>query len=200
MEGKSQIRKELIAKRDSISPDLWSEYSNTIQKKLLKSSIYRTADCIMCYADYNGEVGTLTIIEDALMKGKEVYLPKVLDNFVESRMEFYRIYSTYELIDGYKGIKEPLGTADRAFVSSAFSSKKVLMLVPGVAFDKHNHRLGYGKGFYDNYLKDKDNILKIALCFSMQIQDTVPSTEHDITMDYLLCETTDSTEINKFKY
>lgn len=200
MEEKKEIRKTLIVKRDSLNPDVWSQYSNSIQRNIIKSDIYKKADCILCYADFHGEVGTLTLIEDALINNKKVYLPKVIENFDESRMEFYRIFSTFELIGGYKGIMEPTGNVSRVFNYDEHANENILILVPGVAFDKDFNRLGYGKGYYDNYLKDKLSMLKCGLCFSMQILDNVPASEQDIKLDYLITENTSVSDINKLHY
>ena len=40
-----------------------------------------------------------------------------------------------------------------------------VMLIPLLAFDKYKFRLGYGKGFYDRYLKKYKNILTMVLLF-----------------------------------
>ena len=37
------------------------------------------------------------------------------------------------------------------------------MFVPLIGFDKYNHRLGYGKGYYDRYLKNNNNIITFGL-------------------------------------
>ena len=64
------------------------------------------------------------------------------------------------------------------------TKKKIpnLMLVPILVFDKHKHRLGYGKGFYDRYLnkylKKFNNILTVGIAFSfqnfLQFVDVIP--------------------------
>lgn len=197
---KNTIRHDLINKRDAMQSDIWTTNSKIIQRNVLCSKLYRDCDILLIYSDYHGEVGTLTIIEDALINNKAVYLPKVLENFNEARMEFYRIFSTNELIDGYKGIMEPIGNVERVFDYDKEKDKKLLMFVPGVAFDKSGYRLGYGKGYYDNYLKDKDAILKVGICFSMQIVDDLPVSSNDIKLDYLIDEKTKTGEINAIKY
>ena len=198
MEEKKTIRKDLIGKRDSLNTNVWIENSNIIQRNIMRSELYNSADCILCYADFHGEVGTLTIIENALMSGKHIFLPKVVENFIEARMEFYEVFSTNELIGGYKGIMEPTGNVERVFDYEAYKDKNVLMLVPGVAFSKDGYRLGYGKGYYDHYLCDKPNILKCGLCFSMQIIDDLPVNENDVKMDMIISERTSFEEINKY--
>ncbi len=198
MEDKKAVRHELIKNRDAIKPDDWNRDSMTIQKTILKSDVYKKCDCLLCYADFHGEVGTLVLIEDALLSGKRVFLPKVLDNFTESRMDFYEIYATNELISGYKGIYEPTGNRERTFRYNEWENKTVLMTVPGVAFSDSCYRLGYGLGYYDNYLKDKQGIIKCGLCFGLQVLKDIPVNDNDIKMDFLVNEKTTVKEINEF--
>ena len=62
-----------------------------------------------------------------------------------------------------------------------------LIIVPGVIFDREKNRLGYGKGYYDRYLSNKD-IYKIGICFSDQVIDLLPSESHDIKMNIIITE------------
>ena len=198
MNTKKSIRSELRAKREALEPKLWQDYSNTIQKNILKSRLYRDCDILMAYADINNEVGTLTLCEDALISGKQLYFPKVLETFNEARMEFYQVTNTTELTPGFHSIMEPLGEVTRAFDYNALKDHKVLMIVPGIAFDKSGHRLGYGKGYYDNYLRNKDAIMRVGVCFSMQIVDEVPITKNDLKVNYVVSELTTAEEISSF--
>ena len=63
-----------------------------------------------------------------------------------------------------------------------------LMLVPLLAFDGNNNRLGYGKGFYDKFLKNKKNITTIGIAFSFQKYNKLPVSNLDIKLDYILTE------------
>lgn len=195
---KKIIRSELLSKRDLLSSDKWSEYSKTIEKNILKSNIYKNCKKLLVYMDFHGEVGTMSLIEEALLNGKEVYLPKVHEGFNEARMDFYKISSTFELVDGYKGIMEPISNPSTCFDYENSDKEGLLMLVPGVAFDNKGHRLGYGKGYYDKYLADKEKILTIGLCFSLQVLDEIPTEDTDITLDYIVNEKTSVEEINTF--
>lgn len=200
MVEKDELRKSLIAKRDALAPNEWTGASSKIQKTVLESKLYNECDKLFIYSDFHGEVGTLMIIEDALMRDKEVYLPKCLENFTEARMDFYRVRSTYELVSGYKGILEPMDNPENCFNYENDSDGNLLMFVPGVVFDNNHNRMGYGKGYYDNYLKNKDNIFKIGIAFSLQIVDQIPITENDIKMDFVVTENTTIDEINKCTY
>ena len=67
-----------------------------------------------------------------------------------------------------------------------------LMLVPLLAFDNNNNRLGYGKGFYDRFLNKflriKKNITTIGVAFSFQKYNKLPVSNLDIKLDYILTE------------
>ena len=60
--------------------------------------------------------------------------------------------------------------------------------MPGVCFDEKGHRIGYGKGFYDQYLSKKDTMIKMALAYDNQITDCIPSGELDVSYDFLVTE------------
>lgn len=200
MKTKEELRKELIIKRDSMSAQEWTGASSKIQRTILGSNIYNECDKLFIYSDYHGEVGTLVIIEDALMKGKEVYLPKCIENFTKSQMDFYRVRSTFELVNGYKGILEPMEIESNRFHYEETTDEKLLMFVPGVVYDLNNNRMGYGKGYYDNYLKDKPGIKKFGIAFSLQIVEDIPINENDIKMDFIVTEKTTLEEINSYKF
>ncbi|MGN0835824.1 MAG: 5-formyltetrahydrofolate cyclo-ligase [Akkermansia sp.] len=54
-----------------------------------------------------------------------------------------------------------------------------LILVPGVAFTPSGERLGYGGGFYDNYLPRCTRARRLALAFAEQLTDSLPTEPHD---------------------
>jgi 5-formyltetrahydrofolate cyclo-ligase len=63
------------------------------------------------------------------------------------------------------------------------------VLVPGVAFDKRGYRVGYGGGYYDRFFnKLEKSVIKIGLCYEMQILTEVPTDNYDIPIDYIITE------------
>ena len=101
-------------------------------------------------------------------------------------MEFYQVVSIKQLESGYKGIKEPV--VNERYLYRFERSEDTLVIVPGVAFDANGYRVGYGKGFYDRFLKDKRQMTVIGLCFSGQLVEEIPHDEHDIKMDKIITE------------
>lgn len=202
MTEKEQIRKELIVKRDNLSFEEWNAKTKQIAKSVLQSNIYKSCTKMFIYSDFHNEVGTSLIIEDALINGKEVYFPKVHEEFSYPKMDFYRVKdTTVELISGYMGIREPVANLDNCFHGSICNENdKLLMFVPGVAFSKKRSRIGYGKGYYDTYLDSHPGMLKCALCFNIQVCDELPIRSGDVNMDILITETTTADEIDKLTY
>jgi 5-formyltetrahydrofolate cyclo-ligase len=77
------------------------------------------------------------------------------------------------------GIYEPVG--------EDYSPDKLinLIIVPGMAFDVNNNRLGRGKAFYDKFLS-QTSACKIGVGFDFQLVDELPNTEKDIKMDEVI--------------
>ncbi len=177
METKKQIRKSTLSRRRALSAEEWEVYSQKIQGALLEHPWFQEADDIYCYVDYNKEVATRGVIQQAWNMGKRVWVPKVHG----TTMEFYPITSFADLASGTYGNLEPV-TTQKA------EAAKGLLIQPGVAFDLACHRLGYGGGFYDRYLEKHPNLKKIALAFEVQITEVLPVEETDICPDYVITE------------
>lgn len=169
METKKEIRQHIISRRKEMDPLAWQEATQKITEKIINHPRFLEETDIYCYANYNGEVGTEQIMEEAWKLGKHVWLPKV-----EGReMEFYLVESRNELKPGAYGILEPV-TDHKA------DGKEGLLIMPGVAFDEEGRRIGYGGGFYDKYLEKHPNLLTVAVAFELQIYQEIPCEEHDI--------------------
>ena len=141
MESKKDIRKKIFAERKLHTDEQIEAMSRTITDKVTALPAFKNADRILVYADYNHEVVTEYLIKEAWKAGKEVAVPKV----VGKDMVFYKLTDFARLEPGYFGIPEPVS-------GEIVNWSKALMIMPGVAFDRANHRVGYGGGFYDALL------------------------------------------------
>ena len=86
------------------------------------------------------------------------------------------------MISGMMNIDEP---ADPVWVDADDID---MFLVPGLAFDVHGGRIGYGGGCYDGIMKGR-NGLKVALAYDFQLFDEVPVEEHDVFVNVIITET-----------
>jgi 5-formyltetrahydrofolate cyclo-ligase len=59
-----------------------------------------------------------------------------------------------------------------------------LVIVPLLAVDASGHRVGYGKGFYDRFLRDcRQDCLKVGLNYFEPLQAIVDLADHDVALD-----------------
>lgn len=178
MEEKKEIRKKIFKARKE-HEDAWiQEKSRKITETLTQLPEYRNADRIMAYADYNHEVITRYIIEQAWKDGKEVAVPKVFGK----DMIFYRLTDFSQLEVGYFGIPEPREDGQ------VVSWEEAMMVMPGVAFDVNCNRVGYGGGFYDRFLEKHPKIQRVAVGFSFQMLPEVPTEPTDIRPQVIVTE------------
>ena len=177
---KKQIRQMILDRRRDMSREAVMDKSLQISEKVLASEEYRQADRIFVFISFENEVDTGWLIRRALADGKKVAAPLVKNG----KMLFRTFTLSDELTDGQFGIKEPPEDLPKAYVT-----KKTLVIMPGIAFDRKRNRVGFGKGFYDKWLAKRPGVKKIALAFDLQIYDgTIPAKPHDIRPDRIYTE------------
>lgn len=177
MEEKQVIRKRILEQKKMMTELEIQIKSNQIIDVLLELSDYKDADCIYAYINFNQEVVTNRILIHAMETGKKVAVPKIENKI----MKFYYINSLDDVHPGYFGILEPVTTEEAR-------DNNGLMIMPGVAFDLHKNRIGYGKGYYDTYLGSHSVNKKIALAYELQIVNAIDADEFDRKPDYILTE------------
>ena len=182
MGTKSSIRKEKLLLRGLLTQEERKDKDNAICKRVLDLSCVNEADTILCYASYQSEVSTDKLVRSFLLAGKQVFLPRVNGE----EMEFYRIENVQDLVAGYKGIPEPSNACMVTYVPDMTS--KAVMIMPGCAFSRDGFRIGYGKGYYDRFLAKCDIMNRIALCFSVQIMESIPNDAHDKKASVIVSE------------
>ena len=177
MEEKKEIRKRIFKARKE-HDDAWiQEKSHVITETLTKLPEYRNAERIMAYADYNHEVITRYMIEQAWKDGKEVAVPKVFGK----DMIFYKLTDFSQLESGYFGIPEPREDGETV------SWEDAMMIMPGVAFDEKCDRVGYGGGFYDVWLKRHGSqVTACGLAYDFQLRNEIPFERHDRMMNIVI--------------
>lgn len=166
MRRRNRLGKEEIIKRSGI-----------IQDRLFSSSEYKKAKTIMFYVSFGSEVDTSGMIKESL-KDKTVCVPVVKGNKIIPSV----IKSINELDKKNKyGIPEP------SEIKEIDKNKIDIAIIPGVAFDKANSRIGYGKGYYDGFLKGFKG-KTVGLAFKLQVLEIIPKDEWDVKLDKVICE------------
>ena len=173
---KHKIRQHIRGKIKEYSELEKSEKSAIIKDRLLNEEEFKKAGVVMFYVSLKDEVNTISMIDETLKTGKRVCVPVILkedkrliageikDRKADLESQHFGIYQPRE---GH--VKEvPLEDID-------------LIIVPGIAFDKKNVRLGRGHGYYDRFLCSlSDRTRTIGLAFDFQVVEDLPQDSHDI--------------------
>ena len=173
---KITLRKQIREKKRAMTPEEITAASEKLTANFLATDLYRQAKTIYGYLPYNQEVRTVPILEQALADGKRVAVPKVYGD----EMKFIYLPDLTQVAKGYSGIPEPI--AD----DPVGDDPTALVLMPGLAFDKEGHRIGYGGGFYDKFLALEPNHPTVALCYAFQLLRELPVEDFDVPVDLVL--------------
>lgn len=173
---KAALRREVRARKRAMTEAEIREKSRTLGRLLAETEVYRRAKTVYGYLPYNQEVRTLPILAAALAAGKRVAAPKVYGR----EMRFLYLEDLDRAAPGYAGIPEPEADGPVA------RDPEALVLVPGLAFDRAGHRIGYGGGFYDRFLKEEPGHPTVALCYDFQVYPRLETEDFDIPVDLVL--------------
>ncbi len=179
MQMKNELRRVFREKRKQISDK--SAKDNLICTNILKSDLYKNAKQVLCYYPLADEIDTKLIMNTAIADGKKIALPFCVDT--NGNMEFYYINSFDNLKQGAFGIMEP----EVEICEKVSDFRHSVCLVPGFTFDKRGFRLGYGKGYYDKFLK-KFTFNSIGLCYNNFLSGALPADIYDETVGYIATE------------
>lgn len=182
---KALIRKEILEKRQKLSSFYVMEKSSIICQRIIELDEYKNSDTIFMYKAYMNEVSTNTLFEKAISDGKRVAFPKCEMVDGEPGMDFYFINNLNELASGYKGIEEP---DIYNYELEKVIDFKGLCIVPAVVYDKNRNRIGYGKGFYDRFLRDNKELYTLGIAFDDQIVDEFETEESDVSIKCVITE------------
>ncbi len=158
--------------------------STNIAAKLYEMPAFQKARQVLFYASFDGEVDTFPMIKEAEMLGKKIGLPKV-DKTNNCIIPMRLGCSIDDCQEGSFGIKEP--STDQS-LEMEIDNNETVIIVPGLAFDKQNNRLGRGGGFYDRLLNSiGDEVSTIGLAYDFQMFDELTFIEpHDARLSTVI--------------
>lgn len=180
-EIKKKLREKIRAQIRTFSPEEKARSDARIFRAVLSLPLYQRAKVIFVYVSLDWEIDTRALIQDALLGGKTVAVPKCLPG---GRMEVYRLKDFHQLKAQTLGILEPEEGADKIA-----EERLELSLIPCLSCTKDGIRLGQGGGYYDRFLAGKKRLFKLALCRESLLSKNLPCEAHDIRMDAVLTET-----------
>ncbi|MBQ8824377.1 MAG: 5-formyltetrahydrofolate cyclo-ligase [Ruminococcus sp.] len=182
IEEKKHLRKKFKNIRNT-TPKIEKHYMDKYLENLfISSDEYKNCDIILTYVSYGSEADTINIIKTALEQGKIVGVPKCLP---DNKMQFYKIHDLSELEKGAYGIPEPPDSCEIINLNEE-RNKNIVCLVPGLSFDEHGNRLGYGGGYYDRFIQEHPDIITIGICSSHCFSEHIPTEPTDMKVKIVI--------------
>jgi len=170
--NKPLLRRKLKRLRENLSDERRKGAA-----KALFASFYATShQNILSFASFSGEIET-ALLNRALAKRGRLLLPKMHGD----SLEIYRVHSLQnDLAPNRWGVLEPIPSKCEHVLHDLID----LVLVPGLGFTPQNHRIGYGKGFYDRFLP-MIQCKAIGIGFKEQLLSSFPVESTDLSLDSL---------------
>lgn len=157
--------------RRILSPEQVADYSARVMDQIERMSSFRQAKTVMVYYPIHNEVDLRPLL--AKYYGQKTLLLPVTHRW---GMEVRPYDGEDSLRKGRFGVPEPQ--------TETYKGKIDLILVPGVIFDRHCHRIGRGRGYYDRFLRRHRSSTKIGVCYTFQLQKhDIPHTLLDVRVD-----------------
>ena len=178
---KSELRKTYLAKQKKLSAAERTEKSRQISNLFFQNLDLSRINFLHCFLPIEkfNEIDTKTVFQTVWQKFPHIQtvVPRV--NFQTNAIENIRFTRDTKLIKNVWEIDEP------AQKDSVESGKIDAVLVPLLCFDTRGFRVGYGKGFYDRFLKDcREDCLKIGLSYFAPVDEISDAREFDVKLDF----------------
>lgn len=185
-EEKAAQRAEMRAKRDSIEAEARLKHEAALEDRLLNLPALKHAKCIAAYypcgseARFVSRLSKLFFLEQTPTVAFPVMQPDDTMSFI-----------SFDTKNDLSVLQDPSQIVVDTEESRNVEPERIdLILVPGLAFDKHGNRLGQGMGAYDRFIPSlRDDCLVIGIAFDEQVIDEVVTEPTDAKVGYIVTPT-----------
>lgn len=161
---KNEIRKYILHKMKTFNKAEKRKADTWLRNQFFATEEYKEANAIALVLSFNHEVDTFSIIEQALMDHKRIFVSKM--DYLNHQMTFKEIFNLKDIDVDKKGIYYPTSKGET-------TNNLDLIVVPGVGFQDDGYRIGYGGGYYDRFLANYQT-KTISLLYDFQITSFEP--------------------------
>lgn len=178
IKDKAQYRLRLKHARASLSDQQRRQFDQSIMVKLLAQAEIHTASTLFCFISSGTEVATHELIRVWQEQGKTIAVPKIINS---TQMIAVQIGAWDDLEPAELGILTPNA-------SEPVQENIDVCITPGLGFSPAGQRLGFGRGYYDKWFSINTVKHKIAICYSCQLLEDIPTEETDYPVDMIVME------------
>jgi 5-formyltetrahydrofolate cyclo-ligase len=182
---KTDLRRRMKAVLGSMEARALADGGAAAARRLETTEAWKAAELVLAFLSMPGEIDTEPLIGAARRAGKAVAVPRIEGDL----LRFHLVPADAGPLPRDRwGIPVPDPSWPPAPVSGAPGGGPMLIVVPGLAFDRRGNRLGRGKGFYDRFLAGLETarhgrFTAIGLCLSVQVVEEVPTDAQDRPVD-----------------
>ena len=153
----------------------WQQANEALRRQVLAVCPPQAHRCVFAYLSLAHEADTASLI-DAYRAAGQVLVP-----VIEAREPMVAC-----LFEGWDRLRPGVLGILRPQIPKTVDAPVSLVLVPGLAFTRRGDRLGYGGGYYDRWLAEHPEALRVGICLDFQILPSLPTEAHDIGMDLVV--------------
>jgi 5-formyltetrahydrofolate cyclo-ligase len=177
---KNELRSQYKALRKNLSEAEIEEKSLAIANGVLALDIWdKTYFHVFLPIEEQKEVNTEFLLHLLSGKDKEIVISK--SDFSTRKMTHFLLTDNTKIKKNEYNIPEPVDGIEVP------SSKIQVVFVPLLAFDTLGNRVGYGKGFYDQFLSEcQPETIKIGLSFFEAENSIIDIFEKDVRLDFCI--------------
>ena len=180
---KSQLRKALRARRRPSDGDA------SIAAAVCALPEFMRARIVLTYLGFGGEVATRGIVARAWELGKAVALPRCTSE--PRTLSWHSVDSLDGLEKSAFGMEEPPNLRGTAIDPHSLAGVPSVAIVPGLCFDRLGYRIGYGGGYYDEFLSGYAGV-SVGLCRDEFLEESLDALgviePHDRRVDIVVCD------------
>ncbi|MEL7210605.1 MAG: 5-formyltetrahydrofolate cyclo-ligase [Actinomycetota bacterium] len=183
-DDKAALRREMRALRRGLGATERAHRTERLWQRVVEGvragGLLEPGRVVMAFHGFDDEPHTDWLHEAIWASGARLALPRIEGPRVEPVLH----ERGGPLVEAVLGVPEPTGDPlDPTVVD--------IVIVPGLAFDRLGHRLGYGAGFYDRFLPDvRDDCRTVGVCFEPSLVDRLPTDPHDVPVDTVVTDET----------
>ncbi|WP_052569789.1 5-formyltetrahydrofolate cyclo-ligase [Endomicrobium proavitum] len=180
---KRKVRYEFLTLRNRLDALNISSYSGMIFAKICELPVYQKAKTVMFYLSYGSEVLTDPMITSSIGSGKSVVVPAIASPG-DAQMTAVKLSNIEAANQFVYGVRQPEIDEENVVAKEDID----VVFVPAIVFDVNGYRTGYGKGYYDRWLKGVPVEKTVGIAFDFQVADKVPFGEFDLPVGTIVTE------------
>ncbi len=180
--AKADLRRRLAGRLREVDADSARAAAARVAERVLALPEVRAARRVLSCLSFGAEVDTWGLVERLAAGGREIFVPRTAHGDPDLHVHRYPC----ELTTLSFGLRQPC--ADAVEVPPADVDARLdVALVLGLGFDRRGVRLGYGRGYFDRFLRGRP-FPAVGLAYAFQLVDRLPAAAHDVPLQVVVTD------------